>query len=220
MIVPTPGPSAIVAFVGSLRVTVNVSSSSSSRSLVIGTVIVWVVRPGREVQRPAPARVVRAARRRPVGHRVVHAHRQAARRAQGHREGRRPGGFIHRHVVDATASACASLSMIVPMPVPSAIVAFVGPAQVDRERLVQFVERVVEDRHRDRLLSSPSRKAQRPAPRGVIQRARPSPFGHRVAHGHRQPARRAQVTVNVAVPAASFTVTSSIAQRRRRVVVQ
>ena len=53
VIVPTPWPSAIVAFVGFERLTKNVSFASSSRSPLTSTVTVFVVWPGGEGQRPA-----------------------------------------------------------------------------------------------------------------------------------------------------------------------
>ena len=62
---------------------------------------------------------------------------------QGDGEGGADGAGValgHGHVVDRDASAAASSSVIVPTPWPSAMVALVGAAQVDEERLVGLVE--------------------------------------------------------------------------------
>ncbi len=53
--VPTPVPSQIRALVGLLRITVRVSLPSKPASLVIGTVIVFVVSPGANVSVPLAA---------------------------------------------------------------------------------------------------------------------------------------------------------------------
>ena len=61
------------------------------------------------------------------------------------------------------SDASGSLSMIVPRPLASAIVAFSGVREAERERLVGLVEEVAVDGHRDRLRRLPAAKASVPA---------------------------------------------------------
>jgi hypothetical protein len=56
MIVPSPCPSAIVAFVGFVRLTKKVSSGSASVSPMTWTLTIWLVSPGKNMRVPSRAR--------------------------------------------------------------------------------------------------------------------------------------------------------------------
>ena len=101
--VPTPWPSAMVAFVGVLRLTRKVSFGSPSRSPLTRTVMVLLVSPGAKVSVPGRGLVVAAGRGGAVGGRVVDRHRLVGRGGERDRKRRRLSSrvaFRDRDVAD------------------------------------------------------------------------------------------------------------------------
>ena len=160
-----PGRSAMVALVGPLRLTVNVSFGSSTMSPRIGTVDRLAGDARRERQRDrTDGRVVAAGRRRPVG---------CLRRR------RSPSGrsLALSDTVNVALTIPLSPSRTVASPIPSVgrlVVVEDRPhalavpdggvgrvAQVDRERLVRLDGSVADDRYRHGLKDGPGREGQR-----------------------------------------------------------